>query len=57
MVLIVGSLVALDLLTSDGGYRNMTGPVAVIQGPVPQNGFLGVGFTEDTKGPATISRT
>ena len=55
VVLIVGSILALVMLTGQAGYRNMTGPVGIIQGPVPKNGFLGVGFTSDAIGPATIS--
>ena len=55
LVLIVASLVVLDLLTSDGGWRTMQGPVAVIQGPVPTNGFLGVEFKSDGGGAAEIA--
>ena len=54
-LLIVGSIIALMALTGEFGYRTMTGPVAIIQGPLPTNGFLGVGFTSDAIGPATIS--
>jgi len=55
VVLIVGSIVALAMLTGQSGYRNMQGPIGIVSGPVPANGFLGVGFTSDAIGPATIS--
>jgi S1-C subfamily serine protease len=54
-VLIVGSVVALMMLTGQGEYRNVQGPIGIIKGPVPQNGFLGIGFTSDAVGPATVS--
>jgi S1-C subfamily serine protease len=54
VVLIVGSLVALAVLTGQMGYRNMTGPVAIVQGELPENGFLGVGFANDGAAPLTI---
>ena len=54
-VLIVGSLVALRVITGQAGYRNMQGPAAIVKGPAPKNGFLGLGFTADTTGPATIT--
>jgi len=53
-ILIVGSLVALTVLTGQSGYKNMTGPVAVIQGPVPRHGLLGVEFAATSGGAATI---
>ena len=52
--LIVGSLVALTVLTGQWGYKTMTGPVAIIQGPVPRHGLLGVEFAATSGGPATI---
>jgi S1-C subfamily serine protease len=55
VLLIVGSIVALTMLTGQAAYRNMQGPVAIVSGPAPSNGFLGVGFTSDALGPATIS--
>jgi S1-C subfamily serine protease len=53
-LLIVGSIVALMALTGQMEYRTMTGPIAVVQGPAPTNGFLGVGFASMSGGPATI---
>jgi len=56
IVLIVGSIIALMSLTGQARYRNMQGPVGVIKGPLPQNGFLGVGFaTPHATGPAKIA--
>jgi S1-C subfamily serine protease len=53
-VLIVGSIVALMLLSGEAEYRTMTGPVAIVQGPVPRHGLLGVGFGSMKDGPATV---
>jgi S1-C subfamily serine protease len=55
VVLILGSLAALTMLTGQASYQNMQGTTAVIKGPTPKNGFLGVGFTSDASGPATIT--
>ena len=53
-VLIVGSVVALSLLTGQWGYKTMTGPVVIIQGPAPRHGLLGVEFAATGGGAATI---
>jgi S1-C subfamily serine protease len=53
-ILIVGSLVALTVLTGQWGYKTMTGPVAIIQGPVPRHGILGVEYAATGSGAATI---
>src|SRR5688500_12352120 len=53
-ILIVGSLIALTVLTGQWGYRTMTGPVAIIQGPVPRHGMLGLEYAATGSGAATI---
>ena len=53
-ILIVGSPVALTVLTGQWGYKTMTGPVAIIQGPVPRHGMLGVEYAATGAGAATI---
>ena len=55
VVLILGSLAALTMMTGQASYTNMQGTAAVIKGPTPKNGFLGVGFTSDATGPATVT--
>ena len=53
-ILIVGSVVALMLLTGEAGYRTMTGPIAIVQGPVPRHGMLGLEYAATGDGAATI---
>jgi S1-C subfamily serine protease len=44
------------MLTGQASYKNMQGTTAVVvKGTTPKNGFLGVGFTSDATGPATVT--
>jgi S1-C subfamily serine protease len=55
IVLIVSSIIAVMALTGRGGWRNMQGPVGIVKGPMPKNGFLGVGFDMHADGAAKIT--
>src|SRR5688500_952177 len=42
-------------LTGEAEFKPMMGPVAIVKGPIPKNGFLGVGFASMATGPATVA--